>query len=104
MRKPDPAPRFLDGNSRRSLLGQNVVKRAAMADWASKKLEPDGLEETQQLDCAEFGKQAGFKAANARASNAALLGNLLLSLVCGDPGEAKRFSELKEIHVPPAIR
>jgi hypothetical protein len=33
-----------------------------------------------------------------------LLGNLLLSLVCGYPGEAKCFSKFEEVHVPPAIR
>ncbi|MBB5417062.1 hypothetical protein HDG42_003103 [Paraburkholderia sp. JPY171] len=29
---------------------------------------------------------------------------MLLSLVCGNPCVAKHFSELKEVHVPPAIR
>ncbi|MEA3117287.1 MAG: hypothetical protein QOI13_557 [Paraburkholderia sp.] len=75
-----------------------------MAYWASKKLEPHCLEETQQLYCAEFGEQPGLKAADPLASDAALPRNLLLSLVCGNPGEAKRFPELKKVHVPPAIR
>lgn len=75
-----------------------------MAYWTSQKLEPHCLEETQQLDGAEFGKQSRLKAANPRARDAALLGNLLLSLVCGNPREAKCFSKLEEVHVPPAIR
>lgn len=75
-----------------------------MAYRTSQKVEPHRLEETQQFDCAEFGKQSGLKPANPRASNAALLGNLLLSLVCGNPGEAKCFAKFEEVHVPPAIR
>ncbi|MGF6382083.1 hypothetical protein OKW31_005061 [Paraburkholderia atlantica] len=91
-------------NSRCTLLGQNVVKRTAVANWASIKLKPHCLKETQELGRSEFGKPSGLKTANPRASYPAQLRNLLLGLVCSDPGVTKRFSKLKEVHAPPAIR
>ncbi|CAM2152908.1 conserved protein of unknown function [Pararobbsia alpina] len=101
---PNALPGLVRGHGRRLLFSEHVVKRSAMTDRPSKKFESHCLEKAKQLDRPEFGKQPALEAAYPRASDATLLCNLLLRLVCNDPGVAKCFSEVKEVHVSPRIR